>query len=399
MHELVIIGGGSGNQDYILPAALNAAREAGCVIASARFSRLINAEKTVPFKNIPELLERLPQMLEKESVAAVVSGDPLMYSFFRTVKERYPEIEARVIPGIGSLQLLGCAFGVTMEDAKIISIHGREYTDGKIALAVSENSTVFFLCSGTAGPAQIAAALKKYGLEHCEICVGASLSYEDERLMRGFADDFTDTENPDLCTAVVLNSRPEKYSYSALLPDSAFLRNETPMTKEEIRAVVISRLQLKPDSIVWDTGAGTGSISVECARMCRYGQVYSVEYRESALDILEKNRSYFNLENMHIVPGRAETVLGKLPEPDAVFIGGSGKSLSDIINIIRNCSRKVRIVMSAVTIETQSEAFELLKTMPEFDMIQMTVCGTRKIGAYTVLENNNPVMIYSCCTR
>ncbi len=399
MHELVIAGGGCGGADYILPAAVRAAEEADCVIASGRFLEFIRCRKSMPFGNIAELTEKLPSMLENESIAVIVSGDPLMYSFCRTVRERYPDLPLRIIPGAGSLQMLGCAFGVTMENAEIISIHGRDYTPGAIAYAAAHNREVFFLCSSSAGPAEISSALVKYGLADCEVCVGENLGLENQKLERGRPDEFTDTVNPSLCTVLVINKSVRSYSPPALLPDSEFLRNGTPMTKEEVRAVILSRLRLSPDSTVWDIGAGTGSISVECARFCPYGEVYSVECRESALEILRKNKEYFSLDNITVIPGRAEDVTEGLSAPDAVFIGGTGGSLGKILKILSSFKRRIRIVMTAVTLETQSEAFESLSRFCGFDMIQMSVCGTRKIGGYTVLESNNPVMIYSCWTR
>ena len=301
MHELIIIGGGSGNSDYILPVAVKEVENADCVIASERFLNLLKCRRTLPLKDIEKLLEDLPRILEKERVAVIVSGDPLLYSLCRTIRERYPQMELRVVPGIGSLQILGCEFGITMEDALIYSIHGRDYTDGKIAYAVSENKEVFFLCSSAAGPVEISKALLKYGLDDCEMFVGANLTYETQKLFKGKPADFINGSNPGLCVATVRNKTGNKYIYPALLPDKAFFRNSSPMTKEEVRAVIISKLRLKPDSIVWDIGAGTGSISVECSRFCRYGEVYSIEYKSSAIDALEKNKELFSLGNMNII--------------------------------------------------------------------------------------------------
>lgn len=398
MNELIIIGGGSGNSDYIIPAAVREAENADCVIASERFLKLLNCRNTLPLKNIDKLLEDLPDILGRGSTAVIVSGDPLMYSLCRTVTDRYPDMKTRVIPGIGSLQLLGSAFGITMENARIISIHGREYTEGGIAYAVSENSEVFFLCSSVSGPAEIAKALVKYGLDDCEIYAGSDLTYETQKLYSGKPSDFVSFINPGLCVAAVRNRNAGRYRYPALLPDDAFYRNSSPMTKEEVRAVIISKLRLNPDSTVWDIGAGTGSISVECARFCRFGKVYSIEYKPAAAEALERNRELFSLDNMIITEGRAEELMGELPEPDTVFIGGSDRKLGQIMDFLRKGRRK-RIVMSAVTIETLNEAFSRFSEMPGFDMVQISVSGIRKLGSYTLPETNNPVTVYSCYTK
>lgn len=135
--------------------------------------------------NISRLLQELPELLETERIGIVVSGDPLLYSLCRTIQNRYPELEMQVIPGVGSLQLLGAAFGLTMEQAEIRSIHGRECSPGTIAYAVSEHAETFFFCSGTQGPREIAQSLLAYGLADTEIFVGADLTYPTQQLWHG----------------------------------------------------------------------------------------------------------------------------------------------------------------------------------------------------------------------
>ncbi|MFQ9434894.1 MAG: precorrin-6y C5,15-methyltransferase (decarboxylating) subunit CbiE [Ruminococcus callidus] len=184
-HKLILAGGGSGTAEYLLPAAKKALEEVELVIASPRFLELLHARKTMPMGHISELLESLPAMLERESIGIVVSGDPLLYSLCRTLRNRYPELEMQVIPGVGSLQLLGAAFGLTMEQAKICSIHGRAYHAGTIACTVSEHAETFFFCSRTQGPREIAAALLAYGLSDTEIFVGADLTYPTQKLWHG----------------------------------------------------------------------------------------------------------------------------------------------------------------------------------------------------------------------
>ena len=155
MYDLILAGGGSGQADYLLPVVKTELEKADFVIASERFLKIINVKNAIPLKNVYSQLEEIPKLLEKGSVAIVVSGDPLLYSLFRTIQNNMPDIKVRVLPGIGSLQLLGCAFGLTMEDAKIMSIHGRECRAGEIAYAVSENETVFFFCSKEHGSKEI----------------------------------------------------------------------------------------------------------------------------------------------------------------------------------------------------------------------------------------------------
>ena len=184
-HELILAGGGSGTADYLLPAAKKALESADCVIASERFLSLLEVKKARPMGNISRLLAELPELLETERIGIVVSGDPLLYSLCRTIQNRYPELEMQVIPGVGSLQLLGAAFGLTMEQAEIRSIHRRGMQSGDICYAMSEHAETFFFCSGTQGPREIAQSLLAYGLADTEIFVGADLTYPTQQLWHG----------------------------------------------------------------------------------------------------------------------------------------------------------------------------------------------------------------------
>lgn len=399
MYDLILAGGGSGQPDYLLPVVKTELEKADFVIASERFLKIINVKNAIPLKNVYSQLEEIPELLEKGSVAIVVSGDPLLYSLLKTVQNNMPDINVRVLPGIGSLQLLGCAFGLTMENAKIMSIHGRECRAGEIAYAVSENETVFFFCSKEQGSREIAKALIDYNITDVQIYVGASLTYHDEELYSGTPYEILEKENRKLCVAAVKNRHTKRYSAPMFLTDDMFLRNESPMTKEEIRAIIISKLRLSPDSVVWDIGAGTGSISVECARICAFGNVYAVEYKEKALEIIEKNREYFGLNNLNVINGRAEQVISELPVPDSIFIGGSGGELPRLIDEILELPKNIKLVVSGVTLETQSIAYQKMKDLPDFRAVKIDVGYDKKIGSYRVMDCNHPIMLYSCKTK
>lgn len=408
LKKLIIIGGGSGDPAYLLPVAQNilCSPELDCVIAPERFRNLLQDLlknknlKTEILKDIPAFLEQLPERLQSEQIAVIVSGDPLFYSLCRTILARYPDLNTEIIPGIGSLQLLGTAFGLTMEDTVILSLHGREYNPGTIRMTVAEHSLTCFFCSADHGAREIAEILDK--LNNLKLYIGENLGCPEQKLYTGSPEEFRDFRNPKLHVVAVKNPDPRPVSRPALLPDDAFLRNQSPMTKEEVRAVILSKLRLQPAHVVWDIGAGTGSISVECARFCPSGRVCAVEYKPEALEILEQNRQYFNLQNLEIIAGKAPDVLGDLPLPDRVFIGGTEGGFRDILGILKNLkilNHNIRLVASAVTLESQAEIYELLKDFPDLEITQISVAHAKPIKHYHVLQGNHPVMIYSCTLR
>ena len=414
MSRLTVAGIGPGEADYILPAVIKKMKKAHTVIAAKRILPVLkklcqdvnseaDSENSKPvflaMGKIKDTLEQIGEILSKgQDVVMAVSGDPLMYSLYRTIcNDPISEgWEVDLIPGVGSLQMLGAAFGETMEEALIISVHGRAKTAGSIALAVAENPKVFFLCSKEQGPAWLSQIMLDYHMDHVTVCAGANLSYEDELLESGTPEEMVQKEFPFLCVAMIKNPEPHQIVRPCFLSDEDFERDKTPMTKEEIRVLILHKMKLHPDDIVWDIGAGTGSVSIECARQVPFGTVHSVERNEAAVKLIYKNKEKFSADNLFIYEGDAAKTACTLPEPDKVFIGGSGKELSQILETIAAFPKKIKVVISAVTIETIAEANELLgKYDTDFDVIQATVGRGRKIGSYHIMDTNNPVMIFT----
>lgn len=405
MSRLTIIGIGPGSAEYFMPAARNRMREAHTVIAARRILPMLRevcgAVETefLPMGKIKDTLEMIDGLLrEEKEVALIVSGDPLMYSLYKTIlnQEISADWEMEVIPGIGSMQMLGAAFGETMEDARLVSVHGRSRTPGSVALCVTENPKVFFLCSKEQGPAWLSQIMLDYHLDDVEVFAGANLSYEDQILESGSPAEMAKKEFPSLCVAMIKNLHPRPVTRPCFLSDEDFERGRTPMTKEEIRVLILHKMKIHPDDVIWDIGAGTGSVSVECARQAPFGQVHSVERDEAAVHLIEKNRDKFELDNLFIYQGDAAERTADLPVPDKVFIGGSGGKLGEIMKNIAAFDREIRVTVSAVTLETIAEAGEILGNYDaDYDVIQATVGRGRKIGSYHIMDTNNPVMIFT----
>ena len=405
MSRLTIIGIGPGSDGYVMPAARKRMLEADAVIAARRILPMLqevcgtSKAEFLPMGKIQDTLVCIDGLLgQGREVSLAVSGDPLMYSLYRTIlhQEISRDWEMEVLPGIGSMQMLGAAFGETMEDAKLLSVHGRSRTPGSVALCVTENPKVFFLSSKEQGPAWLSRIMLEYHLDDVEVFAGANLSYEDELLVSGSPAQMAEKEFPSLCVAMIKNPHPRPVTRPCFLSDEDFERGKTPMTKEEIRVLILHKMHIHPDDIIWDIGAGTGSVSVECARQAPFGQVHSVERDEAAVYLIEKNREKFSLDNLFVYEGDAAQRAKELPVPDKVFIGGSGGKLQEILAVIAAFHKKISVTVSAVTLETIAEAGELLgRYDADYDVIQATVGRGRKIGSYHIMDTNNPVMIFT----
>lgn len=401
MHRLRLVGIGPGTREYVLPKAVEAMENAEVIIAARRMmpmleSILSDKKSILPMKGIKETIDTIEEALKTQEVALIVSGDPLMYSLLRTLKndEKGSKMEIEVVPGIGSLQMLGAQCGISMEEAKIISVHGRTQKRGSIAMAVFEHSDCFFLCSKEQGPAWLSEIMLEYHLDDVTVYAGSQLSYDDEEVLSGSPKEMSKKEFPSLCVALIHNDAPRQIGRVGLLQDVDFVRGKTPMTKEEVRAIIMQKLRLQPDSIVWDVGAGTGSITIESARFCPFGEVYAIERSEAAIELIEKNREKFHVPHVKILAGTAREEIKKLPCPDTVFIGGSGGDLELIVEHLASFKKAIKVVVSAVTVETLAQACHCLsKYDKDYEMTQISIGKSRRLGNYHIMDNNNPVTL------
>lgn len=184
------------------------------------------------------------------------------------------------------------------------------------------------------------------------------------------------------------------------IADEEFIRDKVPMTKEEIRILTMCKAKIRPDNIIWDIGAGTGSLSIEAALLAPQGEVYAIEKKDLAVDLLHQNIAKFKLEDkVKVIATEAPKGLDELPNCDVVFIGGSGKHMFEILDIIDSkLNEGGRIIVNAVTIQTISEITTYMKQEENYiyEAIQVQVNRLRQIGSYDMFNAQNPVYIVTC---
>ena len=173
------------------------------------------------------------------------------------------------------------------------------------------------------------------------------------------------------------------------------------MTKEEVRTVSLSKLRLQENSVCYDVGAGTGSVSVEMALRAWKGQVYAIEKKEDALALLKENRRKFATDNLEIVPGTAPEAMVELPIPTHAFIGGSSGNMNEIIRLLLDKNPGVRIVINCITLETVTEAMNAIRdfSLTDVDIVQLSAARSKSIGRYHMMMGENPIYIISCSGR
>ena len=284
----------------------------------------------------------------------------------------------------------------------VVSVHGRE---GKVASALRQAGKVFVLTGSNQTAGQVCDALCREGLGKAQVWVGEHLSYPQEKLTGGTAEELAGWQFDPLAAMLVTAAPTPSRSYPAIgLDDAEFLRGDEgkpiPMTKQEIRAVAVSRLHIQPAFCVYDVGAGTGSVTVEASLLARGGRVFAVEKNPKAVEQLRRNLKHFSLTNVEVVEGTAPDALSDLPAPDAVFIGGSSGNIEEIVRLCLAKNPQVRIVATAITLETVAQLLEAARGLPEvsLEISQISAARARALGKEQqmhLMMGQNPVFV--CC--
>ena len=326
-------------------------------------------------------------------VCVLVSGDAGFYSGAKKLLPLLQGYEVRVLPGISCMQLLAARLGRPWQDWRLASAHGR---DCNAAALVRDNAETFFLTGGENTARQICRDLYEAGFGSFTAVVGCRLGGEGESIYADEVKALADRDHDPLAVLLVKNPEPRclaSYGFA----DDKFLRGETPMTKSEVRAIALSKLRLNIDDTVYDVGAGTGSLAVEAALLARRGRVYAIERREESCRLIEANAWRFSAANLSLIAAEAPAAFRGLPAPDAAFIGGSGGKLSPILAELLKLNPKVRLVISAVSLETLSAATAAMSELPiaKVEIIQVAVSRAHAMGGHHLLLAQNPVFLIS----
>ncbi len=396
MREIVIAGAGTGNLAHVTPEVMEAVLRADVVCGAERFRKLVlPSRRFIPLTNFAEVFGKIEH--EAGKVVILVSGDPGVYSLLPLVKKRFPAEKITVLPGISSLQVLCAYAGEIWGGAVLLSGHGRKLRAGRFMNVVERNRLVILFCDGQNSPQW--ACEKLAGISGVSVVIGENLGSESERILSGKPEAFVKHESPELSLMLIKNHRP--FVPENIHPrDREFLRAEgVVMTNESVRSVVLGRLNLRSESVLWDIGAGTGSISVCAGLEFPESEIHAVECKPEAVRVIAQNAGRFRLHNIVIHEARALDVMDTLPKPTHVFIGGSGGELAGILERVEKMSA-VRVVIACVTLETFGTAYTLLKNWPDFEAVQVSISESKPLtDSATLMNPKCPVMILSAISE
>ena len=371
--NVTLIGMGSGQPENLTLQGLAALRQADLILGARRLLAVLPAgcteNRAAAYR--PDEVADLLQTSGAENAVLVYSGDTGFYSGASAMMEKLENlgVRARVLPGLSSIQLLAAALGRPWQGWNLVSAHGR--TCDPVAECMQGRPT-FFLTGGSEDPATLCAQLAAEGFGDVQAVVGQCLGTPEEKIFRGSVKELAAGRFNSL--SVLLVEAAEVLPRRAPgLPDEAFERGDVPMTKQEVRAAVLAKLAVRPEDILWDVGAGTGSVSVELALAAPRGRVYAVECRPEGL---------------------APAALSDLPAPDAVFIGGSKDSLAAIVDAALDKNPDARICVSAIALESLSAAVTALTAKGRTVQVsQIAVSRAKVVGGLHLMMAQNPIYL------
>lgn len=377
--SIYIIGAGIGDTKYLTQAAKEKINNADIIIGAKRVAEPFSDGKKVYYEYDAEKIAAILKSEQYKNAAVLFSGDVSFYSGAKKLMEIFPDAE--VFAGISSVSYFCAKIKQGYDDMNIVSLHGRKCN---IVSEVRRNKKTFALLGEN--PCE---TLRKYGLGTVKIWIGENLSYDNEKIYAGTAEDFCNTELSTHSVIVIENENADNRMRDGI-SDDEFIQGGAPMTKASVRAVTMSKLQINPTDICYDIGAGTGSVSVEMALAAYRGTVYAIEKKTDAADLIKQNALKFKTDNIEVIEGSAPEVLGELPKPDKVFIGGSSGTLKQTMEKC-DCNH---VVVNAITLETLEgtlKAFEELGY--DYEAVQISASYTKKVASHNMMTAQNPVFI------
>ncbi len=386
----VIVAGAGPGAEYLMTEQLKETlKAADVVISSVHFDGIIEGYLRLGINDTLRYIQE--HKGEKKNVLVLASGDTGFYSIAQTIAGKAPkDINLKFLCGISSMQYFSAVMGMSYADMKLVSLHGR---GGSIVPHVCYNKKVFSLTGGDSKVENILMDLEAAGLGDVKVSIGERLSMRDQKITVGQASQLVNHKFNPLAVMIIENENAKNVKKP--LRDADFVRGKAPMTKEAVRELSAFELQIMPEDIVYDIGAGTGAMTCVLALRASESFVYAIEKDAEAFQVAKNNIEKLGTKNIKLIFGRAPSPeMEKFPAPDKVFIGGSSGNLREIVEFILRKNHKVEILVTAVTMETISEAFELFKEMNmEISSRLVSVSDTHKLGRYHLMKAENPVYL------
>lgn len=392
--KLYLIGIGTGTCDGLTVRAAKLMEDCDLIFGAKRMLDVAagcKAKRIAAYqpKEIRAYLEKTEHQ-NWQCACVLLSGDVGFYSGARPLLEEFRDCAVEMIPGVSSLSALCAAIGVSWDGVSVVSLHGRQEN---VIGRIDRERYTFCLLSGAQGLRELAEKLQYYGLDKVILHIGENIGYPSQRICSTTPQEAAEGTFGNLLAVVIENPFPKECLFPEI-NDSEWIRGDVPMTKSEIRSLAIQKLGMTKNAVLYDIGAGTGSVGIQAAVCYPDSSVYAIEYQEKAVDLIRQNQRKFRADNLHIIFGKAPCALETLPTATHAFIGGSAGSLREILCALWEKNPRTVIVISLITLETLSEVMGIAKEFEiEPQVVQIQVSRAKKAGAYHLMTGQNPVML------
>ena len=401
---VTVIGIGDDGCASLTSRAVNRVMQAGVLVGGERhleFFPQFQGEKIVFKGGVAPVLERVAELAEEQNVCIVASGDPLFFGIGSLVITRLGVEHVEVLPQPSSMQWAFARAGVKWDDAACVSLHGRS-SEGFLTRLKSQAKVAVFTDEKNS-PAVLAQRMVEHGETAWSAWVCENLGGPDERVRRFDVPELARCQDIGALNVLLLVRSDSSWRMPCAIP---FLHEEhfakrLPkkglITKREVRLLSLAAMGIRPDSVVWDIGAGSGSVSIEAALLAPRGVVYAIEVDPEGVQICRENLLAHAVDNVRVIAGRAPMALVDLETPDAVFIGGSKGSMEEIIGIVMDRLQPGgRLVVNAITLENVAETYHTFRQrglVPDVTLLQ--VSRAEPLAHYLRYESLNPIQIFA----
>ena len=403
MISIHVIGLGISQPPLLVNAAQQALGNAQAVFGSPRqlqsVSELVAGD--CEQRELPKLGLLKEQLQAYEQVVVLASGDPLLFGIGKFLQQQFPQ-QVTCYSGVSSLQGACQLTGLSLQDAQLVSLHGRPLSS--LRRHLQPNRQLLILTDQYSQPQHLALTLDQVNLDDSSLHVCQRLGYEDQQYQSFSVSELLASEQVfDPLHVTVIETRGQGGvipNFPGILDTQFITDGETGrglLTKREVRLAILSLLQSGPGQVGWDIGAGCGGVAVEWALWNPQGQVHAIEHHEQRFSCLQANRDKFGvIQNLHTHQQRAPEALTDLPAPDKVFVGGSGGSLQDIMRMAWQALKPGgRLLASAVTEQSKATLLQFGGTIDAntAELMQVSISRADKLAGQDLLRPNLPITL------
>jgi precorrin-6Y C5,15-methyltransferase (decarboxylating) len=397
MGTIHVVGAGIEGQEGFSQRALQLLEQADIIVGAPKQLALFNnlkAEKRV-LEHESDICEQLREVVDA-NVVVLASGDPLFFSIGRDLLRNIAPEKLEFVPNVTSAQFAFARIKQPWDDAVFISAEGLPLT--MVVNRIIANDKAAVLTHDRCPAGAIAREMLNRGREGYSVYVCENLGGDDERIEETSVKALLDMSISSLNVLIFIKRfdyEGRQYQPTLGIADSKFQSLKKQITPEEVRVIALAKLQLRQDMTLWDIGAGSGSICVEADFLLPHGRIYAVERNSEYLGFLRHNLNKFSTRNVRIIEGEAPSCLEELPDPDRVFIGGSGGKLWDLLETVdTRLNLEGRIVLTASTLDTLTAATDFFENNGyTVQVTTINVARTSNTSDYKIFEAQNPVNI------